>query len=255
MANDTFEQALDLIVGAGQTMLENGGEVFRAQQTMEIMARSLHVEKFHVYVLTNGIFATLGTRAAKLQNVPVAGTHLGRVDAVNSLSRRIAAGQVTLDEAFAELRRIEAIPPVRMPLQVAACGFGAAFFALIFGGGWMDFACAFPAGVLLQLFLWQAETHNLNKIITRLLGAALVTAVGGIGVAMGIGQDLDKIIIGSIMPLTPGIALTMAIRDFFNSDYLSGTIRLMDALIIGLSIACGVGAVLTFAQYGLGVSL
>lgn len=248
-------QILDVTMQAGELLLKNGAEVFRVQQTMEIMARAYGAEDYHVYVLTNGIFATLGTRAAKLQNVPVAGTHLGRVDAVNSLSRRIAAGQVTLEEAFAELRRIEAIPPVRMPLQVAACGFGAAFFALIFGGGWMDFACAFPAGVLLQLFLWQAETHNLNKIITRLLGAALVTAVGGIGVAMGIGQDLDKIIIGSIMPLTPGIALTMAIRDFFNSDYLSGTIRLMDALIIGLSIACGVGAVLTFAQYGLGVSL
>ena len=43
MASETYEQALDLILDAGQTMLENGGEVFRAQQTMEIMARSLGV--------------------------------------------------------------------------------------------------------------------------------------------------------------------------------------------------------------------
>ena len=32
--HDTFEQTLDLILDAGQTLLENGGEVFRAQQTM-----------------------------------------------------------------------------------------------------------------------------------------------------------------------------------------------------------------------------
>lgn len=52
------DRAMELIVCAGQTLLENGGEVFRAQQTMEIMARSLGVEGFHVYVLTNGIFAS-----------------------------------------------------------------------------------------------------------------------------------------------------------------------------------------------------
>ncbi len=66
---------------------------------------------------------------------------------------------------------------------------------------------------------------------------------------------MDRIIIGSIMPLVPGIALTMAVRDFFNSDYLSGTIRIMDALIIGLSIAAGVGVVLAFGAVALGVSL
>lgn len=65
MASETFEQTLDLILDAGQTMLENGGEVFRAQQTMEIMARSLQMAEFHVYVLTNGIFARPGRRAAK----------------------------------------------------------------------------------------------------------------------------------------------------------------------------------------------
>ena len=99
----------------------------------------------------------------------------------------------------------------------------------------------------MPLLLWQAEKNHVNKIITKLLGAALVTAVAAVCMVVGVGRDMDKIIIGSIMPLVPGIAMTMAIRDFFNGDYLSGTIRLMDALIIGLSIAAGVGAVLTFA--------
>ena len=48
---------MDFIMAAGQTLLENGAEVFRVEQTMEIMARSFHLREFHVYVLTNGIFA------------------------------------------------------------------------------------------------------------------------------------------------------------------------------------------------------
>ena len=58
MENDLLERAADLVMDAGQTLLENGGEVFRVQQTMEIMAASLGVRDFHVYVLTNGIFAS-----------------------------------------------------------------------------------------------------------------------------------------------------------------------------------------------------
>ena len=33
MADALFDRALELVMDAGQTLLENGGEVFRAQQT------------------------------------------------------------------------------------------------------------------------------------------------------------------------------------------------------------------------------
>ena len=52
---------------------------------MEIMARSFHLREFHVYVLTNGIFASASTaEIAEVRNVPVRTTHLGRVAAVNA---------------------------------------------------------------------------------------------------------------------------------------------------------------------------
>lgn len=250
---------LELAVQAGEILLENGAEVFRVQQTMEIIAAAYGAEEFHVYVLTNGIFASMAedgvNHVARLENVPQASVHLGRIDGVNTLSRQIAQGNVPMEQAFDELDRIRAIPVLSLPLQMLACGAGSAFFALLFGGKWPDFFCAFAAGLLLHVYLWRAEKNKTNKIITRLMGAALVTAVASVCMVVGVGNDMDKIIIGSIMPLVPGIALTMAIRDFFNSDYLSGTIRLIDALIIGLSIATGVGAVLGFASMVLGVQL
>ena len=54
---------------------------------------------------------------------------------------------------------------------------------------------------------------------------------------------LDKIIIGGLIILVPGVPFTSSIRDFFNGDYLSGTIRLIDALLVSLCMAIGVGAV------------
>ena len=95
---------MDFIMAAGQTLLENGAEVFRVEQTMEIMARSFHLREFHVYVLTNGIFASAGTaEISEVRNVPTRTTHLGRVAAVNALSREIAEGSMSLDEAESRL--------------------------------------------------------------------------------------------------------------------------------------------------------
>ena len=83
---------MDFIMAAGQTLLENGAEVFRVEQTMEIMAASFHLREFHVYVLTNGIFASAGTaEMSEVRNVPTRTTHLGRVAAVNELSRQMRA--------------------------------------------------------------------------------------------------------------------------------------------------------------------
>ena len=132
---------MDFIMAAGQTLLENGAEVFRVEQTMEIMAASFHLREFHVYVLTNGIFASAGTaEMSEVRNVPTRTTHLGRVAAVNQLSRQIASGEVdTIDEAETRLAQARGIPFPKDWVQIAA-GMGGAFcFALIFGGiGFLD---------------------------------------------------------------------------------------------------------------------
>ena len=150
-SDEQRRRIMDFIMAAGETLLENGAEVFRVEQTMEIMARSFHLREFHVYVLTNGIFASAGTaEIAEVRNVPVRTTHLGRVAAVNALSREIAAGGVTLDEAEHRLAEARRIPFPKGKTQLLAGMSGTACFALIFGGagaGSCDAVCGCPGGV------------------------------------------------------------------------------------------------------------
>ena len=56
---------------------------------------------------------------------------------------------------------------------------------------------------------------------------------------------LSGMIIGSIMPLVPGLAFVNAIRDIADSDFLSGTVRMIDALLVFVYIAVGVGVTLS----------
>ena len=247
---------MDFIMAAGQTLLENGAEVFRVEQTMEIMARSFHLREFHVYVLTNGIFASAGTaEISEVRNVPVRTTHLGRVAAVNELSRELAAGKLNLEQAEQRLQDARALPPAPPRVLRLAGAAGAACFAYLFGGGLAEALVAGIAGYLEMVISQQLSAHKVNRIFTIIVAAAIAT---GCAILMRLlllpGLLVNYAIIGALMVLTPGVALTMGIRDILNADYLSGSIRLLDAVLVAGSIACGV-AMAWLAARGLGVTI
>ena len=244
MASDTFEQRMDLVLDAGQLMLENGGEVFRAQQTMEIMARSLHLQEFHVYVLTNGIFASAspagGESLSMVRHVPLVSIHLGRVEAVNALSRALATEELDFSTARQKLDAAQALDSPPPSAERLACVVGSACFAFLFGGALLEMLVAAVAGLLESVICQQFGKRRINRIFTDIIAAWLCT-LWALGISFFVPTlDVNTATIGALMVLTPGVALTMGIRDIINADYLSGAIRLLDAVLIAGSIACGV---------------
>ena len=55
-------------------------------------------------------------------------------------------------------------------------------------------------------------------------------------------------VIGSIIPLVPGVAFTNAIRDIADENYIAGAVRMLDAMLVFFGIAMGVGFVFTIVQ-------
>ena len=95
--------------------------------------------------------------------------------------------------------------------------------------------------------LW-FEKHHVGRFANLLICSMFVTALSLLPMCMGLPVSQDKIVIGCIMPLVPGIAFTTSIRDFYNSDYLSGVIHLLDALLTALFISVGVGLTIYIFQ-------
>ena len=73
--------------------------------------------------------------------------------------------------------------------------------------------------------------------------------------SLGLGENYDSIIVGAIMPLLPGMAMTNAVRDIVQGDLLSGTTRIVEAILVGVAIAVGVGVVLKLFVYFGGLSI
>lgn len=242
LSEQQLHRAMRLTADAGALMLASGGEVSRAQETMEIMARCLHIQDFNVYVLTNGIFSsTSGGAVSEVRHVPSVSIHLERVEAVNALSRRLAAGELTLDSAEQELARIPEMGSYGPRRQLAASAVGSACFAYLFGGGPAEMAAAFVAGALEAACQQTLARHRISRLftdITASLAGSLLVLLTRLLVYPRLNPN--NAIIGALMVLTPGVAFTMGIRDLINGDYLSGSIRLLSALLVAGCLAVGV---------------
>lgn len=231
---------------AGHILLENGAEISRVQETMERMCRHYGVEEREFFVLSNGIFTTGGhgpeSQYARVQHIPVKGTQLDKVVAVNQLSREIAEDRYTIEQVGEKLEEIRSMPGKSFWAQVLASGTGSAAFCYLFGGSLLDSAAAFAAGFLLYIFVLKIGTH-LSKITGNICGGALVTMLCITMYRLGFGDSLNFMIIGSIIPMIPGVPFTNGIRDIADADYLSGVVRLLDAVLVFFCIAIGVGIV------------
>lgn len=242
------DKVFKLVMKAGEILLHNGAEIFRVQETVTIIAKAYGITELDVFIVSNGIFITMqkeeSNYSTQIKYIPISQIHLGRVEAVNNLSRDIVAGRYTIEAAITELEEISRIPYSPDSMRVVFAGIGSASFGYILGGSIFDSAVSLIAGLLLYIFVIYSEKVNIPKVLKIVIGSAGVTLTSSILFSMGLGDSLDHIIIGSIISLVPGVALTTSVRDFFNGDYLSGTIHLVDAILVATSIAVGVGVVL-----------
>ena len=160
----------------------------------------------------------------------------------------------TVAEAEARLAQARCIPFPKDWVQLAA-GMGGAFcFALIFGGDLKAGLAAAAAGVAANAYLLFCGRRGVGGGFRTISTAALITLCCILGCGL-LGTESSHAIIGTLMILTPGIAFTMGIRDFVQGDYLSGTIRMIDALLIAASIAIGTGLVLSLYAFLKGVAV
>lgn len=245
MGKQSDEEVLDLALMAGHILLENGAEIYRVEETIDRICGYYGVNSENAFVLSNGIFLTAGSAResffAKVQHIPVSGTHLNKVAAVNQLSREIVEGRHTIQDAYRILEEIRTMPGKKWWMQTLASGVGSAAFCIFFGGTFGDSLAAFAAGICLYLYVLWLSVPHLSKIVGNIGGGALVTVVCCLLYLMGVGENLNFMMIGTIMPLVPGVAFTNSIRDVADGDYISGSVRMLDALLVFFCIAIGVG--------------
>ena len=242
---------LDLAYEAGAILLENGAEISRVEDTIQRIATYYGVDDINVFVLSNGIMAT-GNNYARSKFIPIKGSSLDKVVAVNQLSRDVTNGECDIEQLERRLHEIRSMKAKPALEQIIASALGSGGFCIIFGGGFDDCLISTIAGLLLWIFILYVGNRHLSRIMTNVVGGLLASFFCIVMFKLGFGTHLSNMIIGAVIPLIPGVAFTNGIRDLANEDYIAGVTRLLDALLTFFCIALGVALsfIIDSAIYG-----
>lgn len=242
------ELALDCFLLAGKIMMESGAETYRIEDTMIRMAVSQKMMDSHCFVTPTGImFSPSNELATRFVRINSRRTDLERVALVNAVSRRLVSGELTLQQAYDEMLIIDQTDYMfPLQIQVLAAAVASGCFLILLGGGWEDLSFAFIIGgtafYIVEMILIQTRV----KFFAEFVGALAIGSLASLVIYAGLGQDLDTIIIGSVMPLVPGLLITNAVRDLMAGHFVSGLSKGAEAFLTAFAIGAGIALVLSF---------
>ena len=175
-----------------------------------------------------------------IERVEPADNNMGRLWEIDRLVESIADGRVTFSEGALELERLGNAPR-NYSLWANAFSWalmGGSFSALLSANPLDCIAAAVLSLVLCLINHLCSGNTSWNPVVTIL--APFVSGVlASAASALGIGINVPFVILSSIIIYIPGLALTVALTEISARHLISGSSRLVDAVMLLLKLFFG----------------
>jgi uncharacterized membrane protein YjjP (DUF1212 family) len=260
LAMDEMKRVVFFALEAGKVLLESGAETYRVEDTLRYILNSRDITHVESFVIPTGIFIAARRDDeifSYIMRIYGISTDLRRIARVNELSRDFVSSHMPCERANRRLESIKTAPEYGKGARYLLGGGGAAFTAILFGGTYIDFIVSIFVSALTLLAIDETK-KRMDSFIINVVGG-FVAATSAIAIdnllavfSVPIVLDANKVIIGALMTMVPGVAITNAVRDSISGDYVSGMSRTLDAIVIAISIALGVGIAIKLASIILG---
>lgn len=242
-----YNQIAHLAVEAGRIILENGGETYRVEETMLRICKAYGIKESDSFVTPTGIILSmtdsLGHTTSIVKRIKKRTVNLEKVSRVNDLSRKLSSVQYDPDLISIQLQEIDMTKRYSTLITLLFGSLAAGSFTLLFGGNSQDFCTSFIIAAIIKYVTKILDDLYMNEFFINTLGGAIAALLALLSVHFNIASSIDKVTIGSIMLLVPGLAITNAIRDTLAGDLVAGITRAIEAFLIAIGIAVGTGIV------------
>lgn len=237
------EVLLHCLMDIAEALLAVGAEVNRVEDTLTRMGTAYGAVRMNAFVITSSIVVTMtlpsGRDITQTRRILTpGGTDFTVLEALNDLSRRCCADPIPLDELRREVAQITAEAPKPLLVYLGSA-LAAGSCALFFGGSMTDGLVAALFGLVICRLQRHFGPQCPNRLVFNLLSALAV----GISITLCAfflpELHADKILIGDIMLLIPGLAMTNAVRDTMVGSPISGAMRLIETLLWAGALAMG----------------
>ncbi len=233
---------LQCMLDFSELLLLFGAEVYRVEDSLRRIGTAYGIEKTDIFVITENITITNlyedGTLLSGSRRISSTASYdFEKIDKLNSLSRDICSSPIPPKDLLVKLHEIKELK--QSPFYRYCGNFFVAFgFALYYGGTFLDALVSGVFGLFIAYLQRKIQDYCPNGVSFSFLASficgvfiCLITNYTNLSRAM--------IMIGDIMPLIPGTAITLALRDILVGDTVSGILKLIESVLIAGGIAGG----------------
>lgn len=236
------DRLLCLSLDVGEGVLKSGGEVHRVEDTVERICYAYGATHVEVFAITTLILASVrlpdGSYSSQIRRVPTSSNDFSRLEDYNRVSREVCQRTPPLDEFDAKIKAVKSQKNHSRFLSIACGALTSGAFAVLFGGSLRDCIAGFIIGILLS-WLSTSQFRRINALAKTVIMSLLAGILSYVSVLVGLGENVDMIMIGTIMLLIPGLAFGNAMRDLLCGDILAGILKTVQSCLTAILIACG----------------
>ena len=239
-----YSKLLQNVLDISEEMLVAGAEVNRVEDSIERMlsAYDCPFDRVNAFITTTNIQVTFedpeGDIITQIRRVKRSDTNFDRLDYLNDLSRYICSEKPDLETMRSKYLEVMSRPNTPYWVRYLSGVMAAGGFTVFFGGSIFDGIISACVSILINFLLGYFKKFNINQMaiifMTSIISGVASILLCSLGLA-----NLDKVLIGEIMLMIPGIAMTNAVRDMLIGDIATGLLRLANALLLAGAIALG----------------
>ena len=232
----------------GEQMLTNGAETSRVEDSVLRVCKSRGFK--HVNVFTTPTCVIISDEKFDgltfMKTISKRTINLTKIDRLNDISREFVQNEdVDPLQAIDKLKEVEAVKDYNQFIYFAGTAMASASFAYLIGGTTvLDFILTLIIASIGVIIYNKIMKLNGITFFATLMSSFSIAVLGNLLVNYNVLQNSTSLIVGSIMPLLPGVSFIKGLRDLISGNLIAGISRIIEAFLIAAAIAVGVGVVL-----------
>lgn len=239
-----YQKRIRFIIQLGKALHSCGASSHRVEKHLGNVTTMLGLHGYFLFTPTGCTFVFWlddeYDQHVHIERVEPSGMNLGRLWMIDSLIETFGQGKISFEEGASRLTEITQMPPLySIWLRGLAWITATSSFAALLSSSWNDvFVSALLSLVtflLYSLSLRHTRFVPLMTIVAPFISGILAQAI----YASGIPINVSFVILSSIITFIPGISLTDAMSEISSHQLISGSSRMVDAIMSLLLLLFG----------------
>lgn len=235
----------------GELMLINGAETARVEDSVLRVCKSRGFK--HVSVFTTPTCVIISDEKFDgltfMKTISRRTINLAKIDKLNDISREFVQNEdIDPLDAISKLREVNNIKDYNQFIYFFGTALASASFSYLIGGtDILTFSLTLIIATIATIIYNKTMKLNGIPFFATLVSSFSIAVLGLSLVRYNILENSTSLIVGSIMPLLPGVAFIKGLRDLISGNLIAGLSRIVESCLIFAAIAVGVGVVLDLA--------